>query len=125
VAFAKLVSRRPVTTRILAANIVVVLFFGLLATFTRAAWIGAGVGVIVVVVMRRGRLHVWPLAISASIVLVGFAALEGIAAARPSRSQGGIAQALVSRITSIADLRSGTESERIAIWSVTLPLIAS
>src|SRR5438876_3505461 len=65
VAFAKLVSRRPISTKVLAANLVVVLLLGLLATFTRAAWIGAVAGVGVVIVMRRGRFHVWPVVISA------------------------------------------------------------
>src|SRR5439155_16311574 len=71
VAFAKLVSRRPIASRVLAANLVVVLSFGLLATFTRAAWIGAVIGTVVVLVLRRGRFHVWPLVISASILVVG------------------------------------------------------
>jgi putative inorganic carbon (HCO3(-)) transporter len=125
VAFAKLVSRRPITTRVLAANLVVVLFFGLVASFTRAAWIGAIVGVVVVLVLRRGRVHVWPLVISASVLVVGFAIMAGIAAARPSNGGSGIGQALIARIASIADLKSGTSNERIATWGDTLPLIAS
>src|SRR5207237_6524006 len=64
VAFAKVVSNRPATTRVLAANLVVVLAIGLVATFTRAAWVGAVVGVIVVLALRRGRVHVWPVIIS-------------------------------------------------------------
>jgi putative inorganic carbon (HCO3(-)) transporter len=125
VAFAKLISRRPLTTRVLAANLVVVLFFGLVASFTRAAWIGAIVGVVVVLVLRRGRFHVWPFLISASVVVVGFAVFAGLAAARPSSEGGGIGQALIARMASIADLKSGTENERIATWGDTLPLIAS
>ncbi len=125
VAFAKLVSRRPITTRVLAANLVVVLFLGLLASFTRAAWIGAIVGVVVVLVLRRGRLHVWPLVISAAVLVIGFAIVAGIAAARPSSGGSGIGQALIARIASIADLTSGTQNERIATWGDTLPLIAS
>lgn len=125
VAFAKLVSRRPITTRVLAANLVVVLFFGLLASFTRAAWIGAVVGVVVVLVLRRGRFHIWAFVISASVLVGGFATLAGIAAAGPSSGEGGIGQALAARIASIADLRSGTQNERIATWGDTLPLIAS
>jgi O-antigen ligase len=125
VAFAKLISRRPVTTRVLAANLVVVLFLGLLATFTRAAWIGAVVGVVVVLVLRRGRLRVWPLLISASVLIIGFAIIAGIAAARPSSAGSGIGPALIARIASIADLKAGTSNERIATWGDTLPLIAS
>ncbi|HYT11140.1 MAG TPA: O-antigen ligase family protein [Candidatus Nitrosopolaris sp.] len=123
VAFAKLISRRPMTTRVLAANLVIVLFFGLLASFTRAAWIGAVIGVVVVLVLRRGRFHVRPFVISVAVVVVGFAVLAGVAAARPSG--GGIGQALMARIASIANLSSGTQNERIATWGDTLPLIAS
>ncbi len=122
-AFAKLISRRPITTRVLAANLVVVLSFGLLASFTRAAWIGAIVGVGVVLVLRRGRFHIWPLVVSVLVLVIGFGALAAIAAARPS--SGGIGQALIARVASIADLSSGTQNERIATWGDTLPLIAS
>src|SRR6202011_1752162 len=125
VAFAKLVGRRPITTRVLAANLVVVLFLGLLASFTRAAWIGAVVGFVVVLVLRQGRFHIWPLVISASVLVIGFAVFAGIAATRPSSGGGGIGQALIARIASIADLKSGTQNERIATWGDTLPLIAS
>jgi putative inorganic carbon (HCO3(-)) transporter len=125
VAFAKLVSRRPLTSRVLAANLVVVLLLGLLATFTRAAWIGGVVGVVIVLVLRRGRLHVWPLVISASVLVIGFALLAAIAVARPSNGGNGIGQALIARIASIADLKSGTQNERIRTWGDTLPLIAS
>jgi len=125
VAFAKLISRRPMTTRVVSANLVVVLFFGLLASFTRAAWIGAVVGVVVVLVLRRGRFHVWPMVISASILVVGFAVFAGVAAARPSDGASGIGPALIARIASIADLSSGTQNERIATWGDTVPLIAS
>src|ERR1700694_5341579 len=125
VAFAKLVSRRPITTRVLAVNLVLVLVLGLLASFTRAAWIGAAVGVVVVLVLRRGRFHVWPLVMSASVLVVGFAVLAGIAATRPSSAGGGIGQAVIARIASIGDLSSGTQNERIATWGDTLPRIAA
>src|SRR5437773_1931448 len=115
-AFAKLISRRPITTRVLAANLVIVLFFGLLASFTRAAWIGAVIGVVGVLVLRQGRFHIWPLLVSASLLVVGFAVLAGIAAARPASGQSGISQALMARIASIADVGSGTQAQRIKTW---------
>jgi O-antigen ligase len=125
VAFAKLVSRRPAVTRVLAANLVVVLLLGLVATYTRAAWIGAVVGVSIVLVLRRGRFHVWPLVVSASLVIVGFAVVAGIAASTPPSARNGVGHAVLARIASIADLRSGTQNERLGTWADTLPLIAS
>jgi O-antigen ligase len=125
VAFAKLVSRRPAITRVLAANLVVVLALGLVATYTRAAWIGAVVGVIVVLVLRRGRFHVWPLVIAASVVIVGFAVATGVAASTRTSAGGGVGHAVLARIASIADLSSGTQNERLGTWADTFPLVAS
>jgi O-antigen ligase len=125
VAIAKVISRRPATTRVIAANLVVVLALGLLATFTRAAWIGAVIGVIVVLALRRGRFHPWPVVIAVAVVLIGFAALAGTVAARPSSAQGGLGNALISRVVSIADLSSGTEAKRLSVWRDTISLIAS
>jgi O-antigen ligase len=125
IAVAKMVSRRPGTTRILSANLVVVLALGLLATFTRAAWIGAAIGVIVVLALRRGRFHLWPVLISVALVVAGFGVLAGVVASRPSNTQGGFGNALVARIVSIGNLNSGTEATRLKTWGDTLPLIAS
>jgi len=125
IAVAKMISRRPGTTRILSANLVVVLALGLLATFTRAAWIGAIVGVIVVLALRRGRFHLWPVLISVALVVAGFGVLAGVVASRPSNAPGGFGNALVARIVSISNLNAGTEASRLKTWGDTLPLIAS
>lgn len=125
VAFAKLISRQSGWTRLLAANLVIVLSLGLLATFTRSAWIGAVVGVAVVLALRRGRFRVVPVVAFAAVLVVGFGLLAGIVAAQPTGAQGGIANAVYSRIVSIADLRSGTVAERLAVWKETLPLITA
>src|SRR6266566_7645405 len=85
-AIAKLMSQRPATTRLLAANLVVIISLGLLATFTRAAWIGAVIGVVTVFVLRRGRLHLRVLTISAVLLVVGFGALVATVG-RPSSVQ--------------------------------------
>jgi len=122
VAFAKMISRRPAFNRVLAANLIVVLALGLLLTFTRAAWIGAVIGVVVVLVLRRGRFHVVPLV---SFVVAVAIAVVLIAAIRPAGSQTAFGGALVARIASIADLSAGTEASRIKTWQDTIPLIAS
>jgi len=92
VAFAKMISRRPAFNRVLAANLIVVLALGLLLTFTRAAWIGAVIGVVVVLVLRRGRFHVVPLV---SFVVAVAIAVVLIAAIRPAGSQTAFGGALV------------------------------
>jgi len=123
IAFAKLVSRRPFLTRLLAANLVIVLSLGLLATFTRSAWIGAVVGIAVVLALRGGRFRPMPLIAFAAVLVIGFAALAGIVAARSS--SGGIANAIYSRIVSSVDLSSGSIAERLAVWKDTPAVIAS
>jgi len=123
IAFAKLVSRRPLLTRLLAANLVIVLSLGLLATFTRSAWIGAVVGIAVVLALRGGRFRPLPLIAFAAVLVIGFAALAGIVAARSS--SGGIANAIYSRIVSSVDLSSGSIAERLAVWKDTPAVIAS
>jgi O-antigen ligase len=125
VAFAKVVSRRPATTRVLAANVLVVLTLGVLATLTRAAWIGAVVGVIVVLALRRGRFHARPVVISAAVLVVGFVVVAGVAAPTPASAKSGFGHAILGRIASITNLSTGTEATRLKTWGDTLPLIAS
>lgn len=125
VAFAKVIGRRPISSRMVAANVVVILLLGLLATFTRAAWISAAIGVIVVLALRQGRFHVWPLLISAVVIVGAVGVLAGTAATRPSASQPGFLRALADRVLSIGDVGSGTANERLVAWKDTLPLIAN
>jgi len=125
VAFAKLISRRPLMTRLLAANLVIVLSLGLLFTYTRSAWIGAVVGLAVVLALRGGRFRPLPLIAFAAVLVIGFAALAGIVAARPSSAQGGIANVIYSRIVSSVDLSSGSIAERLAVWKDTPAIIAA
>jgi O-antigen ligase len=124
VAFAKLVSRRPLVTRALAANLTVVLLLGMIATYTRAAWIGAVVGMVIVLVLRRGRFHVWPLVISAAVFVAAFAGVAAVAASTHPSASNGVGPAITARIASIADLSSGTQKARISTWADSLPLIA-
>lgn len=125
VAFGKLVSRRPGLSRLLAANLVVVLSLGLVVTYTRSAWIGAVIGVAVVLALRGGRFRPLPLIAFAAVLVLGFAALAGIVALRPSSAQGDVASGLYARIVSIADPTSASVAERLAVWKDTPALIAS
>jgi hypothetical protein len=124
-AFAKVVSRRPATSRVVAANVLIVIAIGLLVTFTRAAWIGAIVGVIVVLALRRGRVHFWPILISMAVIVIGFVLFAAFVGSRPSTAQGSFGNTLMARVVSIADLSSGTtEGKRLSVWGDTLALIA-
>jgi putative inorganic carbon (HCO3(-)) transporter len=121
----KVASQRPALTRLLAANMGVVFTIGLLLTFTRAAWIGALCGVMVILSLRRGRVHAWPALALGVIVLVFIGIIAGTGLTRPEAKQTSITRALYARLLSIGDLGSGTEGVRLAVWGDTLPLIAS
>jgi putative inorganic carbon (HCO3(-)) transporter len=120
IALAKLLSQRPLLTRVLAANLVVVLVLGLIFTYTRAAWIGALIGTLAVVALRRGRFRIGPV-----VGLVAFVALfvASIGVVGQIQSSSGVATAVYSRIISIRDIGAGTEGERVRIWQDTLPLV--
>ena len=76
IAFDKLISRQSgFMTRLMAANLMLVLSLGLLATFTRSAWIGAVVGLAVVLALRGGRFHVVPVAAFAAVLVIAFGTL--------------------------------------------------
>jgi O-antigen ligase len=124
VAFAKLISRQSGLTRLLAANLVLVLSLGLLATFTRAAWIGAVVGLAVVLALPRGRFRVLPVAALVAVLVIAFGALAWFVTARPTSVPGGVSN-IYARIVSIADLSSPSTAERLAVWKDTPPLIAA
>jgi putative inorganic carbon (HCO3(-)) transporter len=124
VALAKVVSTRPLATRVLSANIVVVIAFGLLVTFTRAAWAGAIVGIIVVLALRRGRLHVLPVAIAAAVLVGALVLSLAVVGTRPSASRGDFAHALLGRVASSTDVNSNAVASRLKTWRDMPPLIA-
>ena len=116
VALSKAVSRRPLATRVLSANIAVVIGLGLLGTFTRAAWAGAIVGVIVVLALRRGNFHVLPVAIAAVLLVAALVFSIAIVGSRPSASGGNLAQAFLGRVASSTNVGSGSVASRLNTW---------
>jgi len=124
IALAKLIGRHSGLTRLLAANFVVVLSLGLVATFTRSAWIGAVLGVAVVLALHGGRLRVLPVIGFVALLAVAFGALAWFVNARPTTVPGGVAN-VYSRIVSITDLSSGSIAERLAVWGDTPRVIAA
>jgi hypothetical protein len=120
IALSKLMSGRPLLTRILAANLVVVLVLGLVFTYTRSAWIGAFLGTLAVVSLRRGEIRLWPVVGTVTALAVLVAALGVLA---QIQSSGGFATSVYARIISISDVGAGTEGKRIRTWRDTLPLL--
>jgi putative inorganic carbon (HCO3(-)) transporter len=124
VALAKLIGPASGLTRLLAANLVIVLSIGLLETFTRAAWIGAVAGLAVVLALPRGRFRVMPLVAFAAVLVIAFGALAWFVTARPTTVPGGVAN-VYARMVSISDLNSPSIASRLEIWKDTPRLIAA
>jgi O-antigen ligase len=124
VAFAKLIGPASGLTRLLAANLVTVLSLGLAATFTRAAWIGAVVGLAVVLALPRGRFRIVPVVAFAALLVVAFGALAWFVTARPTTVPVGVSN-VYARIVSIADPTSPAIAERLAVWKDSPALIAA
>jgi putative inorganic carbon (HCO3(-)) transporter len=116
VALAKVVSQRPLVTRVLSANIAVVIGLGLIVTFTRAAWAGAIVGVVVVLALRRGKFHVLPVAVAAVVLVAVLALSLTLVGTGPSAGRGDLAHALLGRVASSTVANSGSVSSRLNTW---------
>jgi O-antigen ligase len=125
IALARVVSRRSFATRVLSANIAIVISLGLLVTFTRAAWAGAIVGVIVVLALRRGKLHVLPVAVASVILVAALVLSVAIVGSRPSASGANLAQAFIGRVASSTNVGSGSVASRLNTWRDLPALIAA
>jgi putative inorganic carbon (HCO3(-)) transporter len=124
IAFAKLIGPHSALTRLLAANLVLVLSLGLIATFTRAAWIGAVAGLVVVLALPQGRFRILPVVALAALLVIAFGAVTLFVAARPASVPVGVSN-VYSRIVSIADPNSPDIAARFSVWKDTPPLIAA
>ena len=108
--------------RIMAGNVVVMVTIALVLTFGRGGWVGAVVGVMLVIAAgRASRRRI--------TVMAGAAAglVAAIVLAVTLLGAGGvpIAQATATRLVSLLDPAAGTGAIRLHIWKDTLAMIAS
>jgi len=118
----ELLRARSAGERVIAANAALVLGLALVLTYSRAAWLGAVLGVAVAAwpaVARSRRGALLAAAGAAAVVGGGLAALA-LAHALPSW-----AVAALSRAASIADPTQGSGASRLHIWHDALGLIAA
>jgi len=117
----EVVGARSPGTRLLALNLLAVMGLALALTFSRGAWVGAAVGLVMVVATRPPKQRMWAVGIAAVALL----ALGLVTIGLPN--QGGVAfgQATLSRAASLLDPGGGSGATRIHIWQDTLALVAS
>lgn len=108
--------------RLIAINLFLVMGLALLLTFSRGAWVGAAVGLGVVIATQLRKQRLWAVGIAA-IVLLSL----GLANVRLPNPGGGLpfGQSTLSRAASLFDPGSGSGATRIRIWKDTLALVAS
>src|SRR5882672_327846 len=108
--------------RLLAANLIAVMTIALVLTFGRGGWVGAMVGVVVVMAIERRSLRRFAVAAGAAAGVVAVIALAGtlLGAGGPP-----ILQSTSARLVSLVDPTAGTGATRLHIWNDTLELIAS
>jgi putative inorganic carbon (HCO3(-)) transporter len=116
----ELLRARSAADRVLAGNACAVLSLGLVLTYSRAAWLGAALGVGVVTagpLVRLARRRPLVLAVASGPVLLG---LAGAFHAAPPWMQSALARA-----TTIADPAQGSGATRLRIWGDTLHVVAA
>ena len=108
--------------RLLASATILPLGLGLLASLTRAAWVGALVGVLIFLMLHRSRAR---FAIAAAAVLVALAVIlaAGFATGRLG-GRSALAQAVTTRVQSATSLKEGSGAERLHVWSDSLRLLS-
>src|SRR6266850_788805 len=100
--------------RLLAANLIAVMTIALVLTFGRGGWVGAMVGVVVVMAIERRSLRRFAVAAGAAAGVVAVIALAGtlLGAGGPP-----ILQSTSARLVSLVDPTAGTGATRLHIWN--------
>ena len=124
VAVWEFLAARSASARWLSANVTLVLALGLLVTFSRSAWLGAGIGVVTVLFVAappRVRWATLVLPIVALVVIV-----VATRSANPTTAPN-VIQAAAGRVSTLQGLvaPASTGAFRLRVWEDSLALIAS
>jgi O-antigen ligase len=123
VAVWEFLASRSASGRWLAANVVIVLALGLVTTFSRSAWLGAGIGVVMVLLVNAPRRLRWATLLGPLILVavIGGASRLSQPSANPS-----LIQAAGGRLNTLgAPLATASGQFRLHVWVDSLALIAS
>lgn len=120
VAFHELLSARSAAHRVIAGNVIAVMGLALLLTLARSAWIGATLGVAVVLVANRPRWPLWA-ALASVFAVIAVLALAQVSA--PNRGALPVGACLLGRGLSVTTPMSGSAGNRLHVWKDSLSLI--
>ena len=116
----ELLRARSAADRLLAGNVAIVVVLALVLTYSRAAWLGAGLGIAVVAAGPAARLcrrRPWTAPAAAALVLPCLAVAVRVA---PPWTR-----SVLERAASLADPTQGSGATRLHIWADTLHLVAA
>jgi len=119
----EVLSARSLSGRWLAANVLIVLALGLVITFSRSAWIGAGIGVVMVLFVKAPPRLRWA-TLAAPLVLL--LVIAGASRAAPPATSPNVVQAAGARLNTLGSpLETSSGQVRLHLWVDSLPLVAS
>jgi O-antigen ligase len=120
----ELLAARSASARWLSANLALVLALGLVVTFSRSAWLGAGIGIVAVLFVAVPPRIRW-----ATLVIPIVALLIIVAATRSANPQTApnVVQAAAGRLSTVQGVvaPASTGAFRLRVWEDSLALIAS
>lgn len=123
VAVWEVLAARSLSSRWLAANLVIVLTLGLVVTFSRSSWLGAVIGVMAVLFVATPPRMRWVTLVAPAAVLLVIAGQSrlGHQTAAPN-----VVQAAGGRLNTLdAPLAASSSQFRLHVWMDSLSLIAS
>jgi O-antigen ligase len=123
VAVWEVIAARSLSSRWLAANVVIVLAVGLVVTFSRSSWLGAGIGVVAVLFVAAPPRIRWVTLIAPAAV---FLVIAGQSRVGHQTTAPNVVQAAGGRLNTLdAPLAASSSQFRLHVWMDSLSLIAS
>jgi len=119
----ELVAAQSSSGRWLATNVVIILALALIVTFSRSAWLGAGIGVTAVLAAAAPRRLRWA-ALATPVVLL--LVVLGASRLGPSSTAPNIVQAAGGRLSTVETPLAGSSGQfRVHVWVDSLKVIGS
>lgn len=121
----ELLQARSMTDRVIFANATIVIALGVTVSLTRSAWIGAAVGMVMVLISWRPRRAGMVVGVLGALVILGVSGSIVFSRIGGHITAPGPVQAVITRAESLAHPLQGTGGIRLHVWKDTMALIAA